>query len=298
MGLSSSKTTTTSGPSKEAMPYLQAGSNAIQGAYDANQGNLSNIGSTLSNAFDKYSAGIDSNPLKAGTDSYLGDVIGGKYLSESNPQLENVINTTNNSVSDRINALFSRAGQSGSSRQQGELGARLAENESGLRYKNYDDEQNRVMQAIQAAMAGRSVDAQEQGTLAGLGEAAATTPYLGAQFLAQGMGGLWGNSQTSTQKTSGNIFQSLIGAAAQAGGAYAAGASDRRLKTNIEQIGAMSDGLPVYEYDYREAPDASLAALMPSGRHIGVMADEVALYRPWAVLDDVSGYSIINYGAL
>lgn len=297
MGLSSSKTTSTSGPSKQAMPYLQAGSNAIQGAYDANQGNLTNIGNSLSSAFDQYSAGLKDNPLKAGSDSYLGDVIGGKYLNEGNPQLQNVIDTTNDSVSDRINALFSKAGQSGSSRQQGELGKQLSANESGLRYQNYDDEQNRILQAIQAATAGRAQDSQDMQTLTGLGGAAASTPYLGAQFLAQGLGGLWGNSTTSTQTSSPNFLGMLMNAGAQAGGAALA-ASDRRLKCNIEQIGEMSDGLPVYEYDYRDTPDASLADLMSPGRHIGVMADEVSQYRPWAVREDVSGYSIIDYGAL
>lgn len=155
-----------------------------------------------------------------GARAYVGDVLGGKYLS-GNPELQNVIDTTNSSVTDKVNALFSRAGQStsGSTRATGELSKRLAENESALRYQNYSDEQKRMMDAVSAALGLNSANNANYDTLTGLGTAAATTPYIGASFLADGLGGLWGNSTTT--KSSPSLGQMLIGAASNAAAAYA-----------------------------------------------------------------------------
>lgn len=209
MGLSSSKTKTTqtSGPSAQALPYITSASNAVQGAYDANQGNLKAIGSGLSSAFADKLAEIQGggDPTVAAARGYTSDVLGGKYLGAGNPYTTDIINTTNNDITDRINALFSRSGQTGSSRQIGELGKQLSANESALRYKDYDTERGRMDSAVGSAAALSQMDNADLATLLALSEGAAETPYLGAKFLSQGLGGLWGNSQTvtGTQKSSG-----------------------------------------------------------------------------------------------
>src|SRR3546814_18223363 len=74
-----------------------------------------------------WSSDVCSSDLKAfgadmgsdldGTRSYMGDVLGGKYLDQQNPYLESMIDQTNDSVMERVNALFSTSGQTGSSRQ-------------------------------------------------------------------------------------------------------------------------------------------------------------------------------------
>src|SRR3546814_16666493 len=97
-----------------------------------------------------WSSDVCSSDLKAfgadmgsdldGTRSYMGDVLGGKYLDQQNPYLESMIDQTNDSVMDRVNALFSKSGQTGSSRQIGELGKQLANNETNLRFQSYGDE--------------------------------------------------------------------------------------------------------------------------------------------------------------
>lgn len=74
-------------------------------------------------------------------------------------------------------------------------------------------------------------------------------------------------------------------------------ASDPRLKTNIEKVGEEPDGLGIYDYDYIEA-EGPISALMPEGRQRGVMADEVARIRPWALGPEIGGYMTVNYGAL
>jgi len=63
--------------------------------------------------------------------------------------------------------------------------------------------------------------------------------------------------------------------------------SDRRLKTNIEKIGEMANGLALYAYDYIW------------GEHdIGVMADEVEKVMPEAVITMPNGFKAVNYSML
>lgn len=66
--------------------------------------------------------------------------------------------------------------------------------------------------------------------------------------------------------------------------------SDRRLKTDIELIGADPRGFGVYGFRYVwDAADV---------RRSGVMADEVAPILPDAVLVHPSGYLMVDYGAI
>jgi hypothetical protein len=62
--------------------------------------------------------------------------------------------------------------------------------------------------------------------------------------------------------------------------------SDRRLKSNVVQIGTHRCGVPLYAYD------------IFGRRDIGVMADEVLAVRPDAVMRHESVYLMVNYGAL
>lgn len=293
MGLSSQKTTT--GLSKQAMPYLQAGSGALQSVYDANKGNIAEIGSDLMGQYRRFSDSVTNNPTLGAARRFTADTINSD--PSSNPQLDNIINTSNNDIMDRINAIFSRAGQTRSSRQIGEVAKQLSANESGLRYNDWNAGQDRKAQAVQQAIAMGGLDNQTSAALAALAEGAATTPYIGAQILSQGLGNLWGNSTTTKQ--SNNIGQMLLNASSSAAAAAAA-ASDRRLKCDIKKVGQLADGLGVYSYRYIPAPNAEIAAFMPNGSaaQIGVMADEVAQLRPWALGPEIAGFQTVNYGAL
>jgi hypothetical protein len=80
------------------------------------------------------------------------------------------------------------------------------------------------------------------------------------------------------------------------GGTLGAGAliSDIRTKENIKAIGWLPNGLPVYEYEYK--PEWKDEA--GHGKFIGVMAQEVELLQPEAVITRPDGYKMVNYGAL
>ena len=64
--------------------------------------------------------------------------------------------------------------------------------------------------------------------------------------------------------------------------------SDVRLKTDIQPAGYSIGGVPVVHYRYRGLP----------GRHVGVIAQEVAKVKPSAVALHPSGYLVVNYGEL
>jgi len=72
-------------------------------------------------------------------------------------------------------------------------------------------------------------------------------------------------------------------------------ASDPRLKTNVEKIGELADGLNVYRYDYINHP---LTLDYAEGPHVGVMADEVAAIRPDALGPVVEGYQFVDYSRI
>jgi hypothetical protein len=63
--------------------------------------------------------------------------------------------------------------------------------------------------------------------------------------------------------------------------------SDRRLKTNVVEIGALPSGLKVYEFDY----------VWGGPRQIGVMAQEARDLFPHAVAD-FGGYLAVNYAEI
>lgn len=66
--------------------------------------------------------------------------------------------------------------------------------------------------------------------------------------------------------------------------------SDPSLKTNIEKVGELPNGLGWYKWDWSEdAKDIGLA-----GEGSGVMADEVKQFNP-NLITEVNGYQVVNY---
>lgn len=99
-------------------------------------------------------------------------------------------------------------------------------------------------------------------------------------------GGLVANTGQKSTSTGGS--PSTLGSIASTLGGIASIFSDRRLKRDIERVGEFPDGLGIYAYRY----------VMGAKRVLGVMADEVAKLRPWALGPERAGYATVNYGAL
>ncbi len=70
--------------------------------------------------------------------------------------------------------------------------------------------------------------------------------------------------------------------------------SDPRVKEDIVKVGQHPLGLGIYRYRYK----APYAEWYGTGRHVGVMADEVAEKYPDAVCCDANGYLSVDYGRL
>lgn len=71
-------------------------------------------------------------------------------------------------------------------------------------------------------------------------------------------------------------------------------ASDRRLKTDIVQVGAHPMGFGLYLFSYKPEYQAQWG----HGRQFGVMADEVAPVVPEAVDTHPDGYQVVSYAML
>ncbi len=107
--------------------------------------------------------------------------------------------------------------------------------------------------------------------------------YMG---LITGNYGTSGNTVNESRDSAYNIGKGLFNDATGVA-AMGFGMSDRRLKTNIKQVGSLPNGLNVYTYHYIWGGDEQL----------GVMADEVKKVMPHAVIN-IGGYDAVNYGAI
>jgi hypothetical protein len=64
--------------------------------------------------------------------------------------------------------------------------------------------------------------------------------------------------------------------------------SDRRLKTDIVQVGTLRAGIPLYRFRYIGRDEV----------HVGVMAQDVLPVVPEAVVTDASGFMRVDYRRL
>jgi hypothetical protein len=91
-------------------------------------------------------------------------------------------------------------------------------------------------------------------------------------------------NQLASYNNSVSGFASVLGAGLGAAGT-AFKLSDRRLKRNIEHVGATAAGVPVYVFSY----------LWDTIRHVGVMAQDVLKVAPEAVVMTPSGFYAVRY---
>ena len=104
-----------------------------------------------------------------------------------------------------------------------------------------------------------------------------------AGYQAQGQNAM---QNYGIQQAGNNALTSGLFGALTSGAMLASKFSDRRLKSNIVQIGTHPLGIGIYEYD------------IFGNRERGVMADEVAKVMPDAIVPHESGYMMVNYGKL
>jgi len=140
-----------------------------------------------------------------------------------------------------------------------------------------------------ATGAGNSAGANLQqpgAAMQGAMQGAHSTMMDGQQMKVQGLSNVL-NAQTQWAVADARNGSEFLGTALGAGVGFI---SDRRLKTDIVQVGYdASLGLNIYEFNYVGEPDK---------RYRGVMADEVEELYPTAVMHDEHGYASVDYAAL
>lgn len=268
---------------KWAKPFAQAGASEVRGVYDANKGSLQDITKGITSLLPGVSESYQAwSPVTQQAQGYYGDVLSGKYLDPSNnTALQSILDRTARDVTGNVNSQFSQAGRYGSGAHTDVLSRNLAESQNSILADQYNRERGMMDSAAGAVP---QQQAQQLASLLQASGVGAELPYTGTNALANQLAALFSGG---TQKQSGGIGGILGGVGSLASGA-ATMFSDRRLKTNIEKVGEFDDGLGKYEWSY----------VWGGPRHIGVMADEVAVLRPWALGPVVSGYATVNYEAL
>ena len=279
MGLSSS--TTKVEPWKQAQAPIMAANSAVAGTYGANagkiQGYADQIGGLIPSMVAKYQQGDQG--INAARDWMTNTLQG----NGTNPNLQAMIDQSGNDMARSINANIGTRGLTGGSVQQHILGKELSNNAMGLRYNDWNNGQQRQMQAAGMAPGLAAADTIQIAPLMAAAQAAGGLPMDAAAQYAGATGGLLGQYTTTKQSTPwGPVVAQML-----SNGAQAAKASDVRLKEDIREVGMTNAGLPVYTYRYIGEPTV----------HMGVMAQDVANSQPHALGPLIDGeFMSVNYG--
>jgi hypothetical protein len=290
-----SKSTTKVEPWAEAKPYILGAANNVQGAYNANKDKIAGIAATVQGLIpslvDRYNQG---NPVVRAATAHAAEVLGGKYLG-ANPALQGMIDQTNADVRNQVGASLGTRGRTGGDSYFGVMARELAKNENNLRYSDYAAERDRMAQMAGQAPGLAAAEYAAISPVLAAAQAGTELPFAASNNYAQNIAALLGpyTTQTTTQRKSFlDMLQQGLSVAGDAaklvGGMKAGSVSDARAKTDIRKIGELDDGLGIYIFRYRDG-----------GRpKMGVMAQDVAEKRPWALGEPAGDYATVRYEAL
>lgn len=278
MGLSKSKTK--SDPWKPAQPYILKNLQQQDAVFTSTQPQLEGFAGQQRDTYGRIAPGAEAGIQSA--QGLVNSNLAGDNLN-GNPYLDAILGKTRENVMNGVGDQFGSGGRFGSGQHAAILGRELAAAENQARFGNYNQERAYQQDAI--GQAGQLMQGSQ-----GILNNAAELPWIGVQAANGAV--RQASAGYGTETTRKPLGDYLAQAAANAG--QAAMASDRRLKQNIVKVGEEADGLGIYEWDYVQDSPLSLS----TDRQLGVMADEVATLRPWALAAPVMGFAHVNYGAL
>jgi hypothetical protein len=250
-------------------------------------------------------------------------ILGGGFLNQGNPYLQNVTNSVAANVIPQVQGTFSGAGRYGGGAGQTEAMARgITNGISPYAFNDYSQARAMIPGAINAAPGLAATDYYDAQQLAQVGAAREGQTQqqinedinrynfgqnVDAMKLAQYMsmiqgnyGGTMNSTQTSQMPSNalmnyggmGMMGLGALGSLFGSGGMFGSGGafnfSDRRLKTDIERIGTTPAGIPVFAFRY----------LWSRARQIGVMAQDVLKVIPEAVSVHKSGFYMVDYARI
>lgn len=238
----------------------------------------------------------------------LGDVAGGKFLDPmSNPQVRAMLDQVGGDAMNRVNAMFAGAGRDLSGANQGAVGKGVTAAQLPILFDQYNRERAAQVDAAKTLHGARTSGATTQSEMDAarlalqkmgidLGDAAITARDEGANKILNldqqikqlplqdlsllasilfPMAGLGAQEQGSSQsKGSSSGFGFKI--------------SDRRVKRDIEQVGMLGNGVPLYRWRY----------VWSDAYHVGPMAQDIAKVFPLAAVTLPGGLMAIDFNAL
>jgi hypothetical protein len=163
---------------------------------------------------------------------------------------------------------------------------------------------NALTDAFNQFQVNRSNVASNLGAGVNFGQNANTTTAnaaTGASANASNLLSSIGNAQAAGTMGSANAYAGALNNISnyamlygmRSGGGGGTGNSDIRMKQNIEAIGWLPNGLPVYSWDYK--PEFKDDKYGGHGKFVGVMAQDVEKLIPDAVITRFDGFKMVNY---
>jgi hypothetical protein len=193
-----------------------------------------------------------------------------------------------------IRAVTNSLSARGLGGNSGAMAKGIARFVTGLADQTYADQLSRIGGAVSTGQSAAGQTGSLGSTAAG---GAASSLMGGASAYGNSLVGA-ANAAAAGQVGSANAITGGINGAANAfmvsrilgsgGGGINFAPSDIRLKTDVVKIGERADGLGIFSFRYLWSPAV----------WIGVMAQEVAKLKPFAVSRLPSGYLTVNYGGL
>lgn len=152
LGKKKQTSTATSEPWGPAQPFLHDTMRQAQNLYRYGPNTVPPFSAYTRNGMGRAAqvAGQGVNPIVGQASGVLGDTLSGSFLS-GNPYLEAQIESGSRDIADSVNSVFSGAGRYGSGAHRGELGDRIADFSSDMRYQNYENERQNMLRAAQLA---------------------------------------------------------------------------------------------------------------------------------------------------
>lgn len=224
----------------------------------------------------------------------------GEYLDvASNPYMQGLLTSVGDQIQNRINAQFAGAGRDLSGINQQAIARGLTEGQLPLLFNQFNQQQqNQLNAANTLANTGLSTAQISQG----LDQAALAGRATGVPLAESALGAqTWGPENlfnleqifkdlpASDLATMGSLLfpaaqlgQQQEGTSTAKGSSFGFGAkllSDERMKEDLQQIGTLADGTPIYRFRYK-GEDTT---------RIGVSAQEVEENMPEAVSEVVPG---------
>lgn len=205
MGLSGSSKTTTSTVKPVYESQIMGAYGDLNNAFNRNSGNVQSVQDQLSGLLGTAIGNYNNNPTLNAAKGYVTSTLGSSY--GSTPYLDDMVSLTNRNVANATTNALGTRGLTGGSAMAKILAGKLADNETQLRYNDYNNWQDRQAQAASMAPGLASADATNLSSALGLADASTSLVTDDALKRAAAISGLLGQytNGKQTEKSSGGL---------------------------------------------------------------------------------------------